>query len=318
MYYRSFQAHNNSSINSLCLIKSTNFVLSGGGNDCLIRLHNLNNDSVQSTTFPKEHITAVNSIDVSSSGETFVSGGGDTINVWDLVKQCKLMRYQSINDQIRDEVYDCKILNDSLVVSCGTNCFVNFHDLRQPKRTKPIYSVKAGNDNLNSLDYNPISKVLSVGSLDGRLTRIDLRNQEVIRDTFECGGLLNVRLCPRDMTLITFENGKLKLCDSNDLLIKSEVTLSNDKLTYRIASDVIKDYYSDTEYIMSGSETGIVYLWKHNPTDQTVSEFKILEPPLLQYTDKSRILSVVKFIASSNRLICSSENGLLHIWENVL
>ncbi|CUM53652.1 uncharacterized protein AC631_00798 [Debaryomyces fabryi] len=318
MYYRSFQAHNNSSINSLCLIKSTNFVLSGGGNDCLIRLHNLNNDSVQSTTFPKEHITAVNSIDVSSSGETFVSGGGDTINVWDLVKQCKLMRYQSINDQIRDEVYDCKILNDSLVVSCGTNCFVNFHDLRQPKRTKPIYSVKAGNDNLNSLDYNPISKVLSVGSLDGRLTRIDLRNQEVIRDTFECGGLLNVRLCPRDMTLITFENGKLKLCDSNDLLINSEVTLSNDKLTYRIASDVIKDYYSDTEYIMSGSETGIVYLWKHNPTDQTVSEFKILEPPLLQYTDKSRILSVVKFIASSNRLICSSENGLLHIWENVL
>ena len=97
MYYRSFQAHNNSSINSLCLIKSTNFVLSGGGNDCLVRLHNLSNDHVQSTTFPKEHITAVNSIDVSDSGEIFVSGGGDTINVWDLVKQCKLMRFQSIN-----------------------------------------------------------------------------------------------------------------------------------------------------------------------------------------------------------------------------
>lgn len=318
MYYRSFQAHTNSSINSLCLIKSTNFVLSGGGNDCLIRLHNLNNENVQSTTFPKEHITAVNSIDVSNSGETFVSGGGDTINVWDLVRQCKLMRYQSINDQIRDEVFDCKILNDSLVVSCGTNCFVNFHDLRQPKRTRPIYSVKAGNDNLNSLDYNPISKVLSVASLDGRLSRIDLRNQEIIRDLFECGGLLNVRLCPNDMTLITFEDGTLKLCDSNDLQTKTEVTLSKDKLTYRITSDVIKDYYSDTEYIISGSEIGVVYMWERNPMDQTATAFKILEPPLLQSPDKSRILSVVKYISSSNRLICSSENGFLHIWENVL
>lgn len=318
MYYRSFQAHNNSSINSLCLIKSTNFVLSGGGNDCLVRLHNLSNDHVQSTTFPKEHITAVNSIDVSDSGEIFVSGGGDTINVWDLVKQCKLMRFQSINEQIRDEVFDCKILNDSLVVSCGTNCFVNFHDLRQPKRTKPIYSVKAGNDNLNSLDYNPISKVLSVASLDGRLTRIDLRNQEVIRDGFDCGGLLNVRLCPGNRTLITFEDGKLKLCDSNDLQIMLEVTLSNDKLIYRITSEVIKDYYSETEYIISGSETGVVCMWKHDPADHTVTDFKTFEPPLASCTDSSRILSIVRFIASSNRLICSSENGLLHIWENIL
>lgn len=318
MYYRSLQAHSNSSINSLCVIKSTNFVLTGGGNDCLVRLHNLGEDKIQSTSFPREHITSINSIDVCNSGETFVSGGGDTVNVWDVIKQSRLVRYQSSNDQIRDEILDCKILNENLIVSCGSNCYANFHDMRQPRRTRPIYSVKAGNDTLNSLDYSPTSQVLSVASLDGRLTRIDLRKQELIRDSFDNGGLLNVTLCADDITVITFEDGTIKLCNSNDLQEISEVTLSDKKLSYRISTDVIKDYYSKDEYIISGSECGSVHMWTHNPVSHAISGFRTLTPNYALDGEASSILGVVRFVASSNRLLSSSENGILHIWENVI
>lgn len=317
MYHRSFRAHTNSSINSLCLVESTNFVLSGGGNDCSIRLHNLNEAEVQSSDFPKEHISAVNSIDISESREAFVSGGGDTIVVWDLVKQRKLTRYQSTNSNIRDEIFECKILNDNLVVSCGSNCFVNFYDLRQSQRTKPIFSIKAGNDNLNSLDYDPGSTLLSVASLDGSLASVDLRKNELITDRLDNGGLLHVRFCPKYRTLITFEDGTVKLCSTPGLQIITDVKLPTRKLTYSITSELVSDYYDNTDYIISGSESGSVHMWKYNPVSHTAAAFKTLEPQS-QGTDTSHILSVVKFNKSSNRLISSSENGILHIWENVL
>lgn len=313
MNYNYIHAHQNSSINSVAHIECTNFVLTGGGNDCSVKLHNLS--ECLSTTLPREHTRAINSISLSQSKEFFCSASQDNIVIWDLVKHMKINRVQATNDQTRDQILDCKILNNNIIVSCGTNYRLNFFDLRQANKVRPLHSITIGNDNLNTMDFLS-NYVLSIGSSNGNLYSVDLRNQEIITDKFENGSIVSIDALD-DSCLLQFENGLAKFFDLKKEETRFEINTFQDPINYKTNSLIIKDYYKEEiKYIISGSEEGCINLWQGER--ESFRKYNSLEIKSHELSKESLIINNVRFDSTKNRIVGASGSGMLHIWDNVL
>lgn len=323
MKYNHFQAHPNSSINSLCLVKNTNFVLTGGGNDCLVKLHNLDEGlsehETNSITFPKSHTNSINAINTSSSNDFFITASNDIISTFDLVKQTKLHVNTNAptNDitvppsQVRDQVLDCKVLLDSMIVACGVNHHLNFFDLKQPQMKKPVYSINLGEDNLNSLDFTDPPTEISVASSNGKLYSVDLRNQKVITDSFDSNCIVNVSKYQPDLNLLRFSNGVMTLFDSttNEKLALTPITREK---SYRLNAQLIPEIGC----VVNGTEDGIVQTWQWNRAKHALSLFNELKIESINSTPEN-ILNNVQYDSSNNRLVCSSGSGQLHVWTGI-
>ncbi|CUM64176.1 uncharacterized protein PRCAT00001769001 [Priceomyces carsonii] len=316
MNYFSIEAHKNSSVNSLRLVENTQFAITGGGNDFLVKLHNLLESYSQ--TLPKEHTNAVNSIAIAKTRDFFCSTSNDVVVLWDIVKQQKVQKLvaSESEDTVRDQIMDSSILNDNLVAVCGTNHRVKFFDLRQKQRSRPIFSLAAGDDNLNTLNFQE-NNILSIGSSNGNMYSIDLRNQNLITDLFVNGSITSIDGYEEGL-LITFDIGLIELIDfksSKRMLKLSEPCLAS----YKLNSQLIKDYYSNGLYYIAGaSEYGTIHLWSFYFDDPDhIYKAKELHPKILD-SKESGILNIVRFASNSNRLVSSSGDGMLHIWDNLI
>ncbi|CAH2355395.1 hypothetical protein CLIB1423_25S01310 [[Candida] railenensis] len=316
--YKCIKAHSNSSVNALALLENTGFMLTGGGNDGLIKLTHIDGEVLP---FPKEHSGSINAVDYLD--ELIASGGeNDSIVLWDLVKQCKLKKFRTDPSSIlNNSVMDVNVHKD-LLISCGTNCQLNFHDLKASNINKPIMILKDATDSLTSFNYCSSQYQVIAGSLDGKVYKYDLRNSQVyieMIDGSHSSGILDVSVY-KDKLLLTFENGVVKLVDREDMNTVNEIHRSDKILTYRMNSILMDDYHSATKkYIVSGSEIGEVGLWEINGKNSEVENHRKLRPDSIDPKNSNmQLLNIVKFLPSSNRLVSSSGDGRLHIWDNVV
>lgn len=316
MKYKSIKVHSNSSINALSTIGGTNFILTGGGNDNLVKLTHLEDEEV--FEFPKEHLGSINSID--HLDELVVSSGEyDTLVLWDLMKRYKLNKYKTDPISIlNNSIMDAKIYKDLLIL-CGTNCQLNFHDLRA-SQLKPITILKDSTDSLTLFDYCPSTYSVSAASLDGKVYSYDLRKSEVqYSSESKEDSILDLVIYDKYL-LLTFESGKVQLVNMNDKEVECE--RNGGLLNHRVNSILIDCYYDGKKkYIASGSETGQINLWRwsmdENKTTDKINNFEFFKA--MKTKNKSlNLLNTVRFVNSSNRLISSSGDGIVHIWDNVI
>ncbi|CCE86393.1 Piso0_004879 [Millerozyma farinosa CBS 7064] len=317
MNNRSIEIHPSSSINAICPIPNTELVATGGGNDSLVKLFRLNENEPMLQEVGKEHLNGVNSLDVVFSGEELVSVGGSNVVVWDLVKQCKITNFRSTASAVRDDILGCKILNNSLVASCGTGCHTSLFDLRNSQRNKPVFSLQMGRDSLTCIDYDDAGRnAMTVVSLDGNCYTVDFRKKELITDRMGHGSILYVKSYSEAKNVLTFDDGNVRIGSLGSIDEGMMFKISDTSLSYRINADLVSDYYSSLEHLFSGTEKGQVSMWTIDSKNNKECSFKTLST---QKTRKSRdedIIGVVKFLAHSNRLVASSATGYLHIWDN--
>lgn len=304
MVYKWFEAHERSSVTALCFVAATNFVLTGGGNDALVRLHNVDS-SGKPHLFSREHVNSVNDLDCSESGSSFISGGGDFVVVWDLAKHTKLAKLKGSG---KDDILACKYLNADLVASCGSNKELKLHDLRQEQRLRPVFAAPVGNDNLTSLDFG--ANVVSIGCADGNLYTVDIRNQTLTSDSVSGGSVLGVET-HKDVCLLTLEDGSIRLWDTNLAQCRYKYPVLP-RLEYKVTSTMVPDLYDDTKHIFAGSETGVLHHLKLG--NSTINQLQIQPGKLPQ----SKIISIVKYSPFKNVLAASGGDGKLHVWENIL
>lgn len=304
MIYRWLNAHERSSVNAVCFVASTNFLLTGGGNDAIVRLHNVDRGG-SSVLFPREHVGSVNALDCSQTGGSFVSAGGDLVVVWDVVKHQKL---QKLKANGKDEISACKYLSTDLVASCGSNRELRIHDLRQEQRVRPVFTTVIGEDNLTSIDY--LSSNITLGSADGSLYTVDLRNQTLTSDRVVDGCVLSVETHD-DGCLVTAEDGSVRLWNLEQAKCTYKLQLML-KLQYKVTSTLVPDLYNSTKHIFSGSETGTLY---HTKMGNLKSEELQID---CGTHSKSKVISIVKYSPYKNVLAASGGDGRLHIWENIL
>lgn len=319
MIYRSLLAHENSSINSICKVPSTDFYLTGGGNDSIVKLHSLGTETTSSSALPKEHLGSINSICIAGSGNNFASSADSTIVLWDTVKRCKIGRYRSDQTRSSNVIFDTKILKENLLVCGGTGSEVLFFDLRQRNRLLPVFSLKGGNDTLTAIDYDEERDNMIVGCMDGNLRRVDFRKQLMITDPIDKSGLLYAQNCTNERSLAVSEAGSVIVYDENSQEVAAKASLVASSFTFKVTATILKDLYSELEYIVSGSETGGIYVWtldrKNDSFDLPLHE--VLRPPVSSGKMAS-VLGIVDYLPQTNRLVCSSGNGILHIWDDFL
>lgn len=318
MEYKHLQVHKQA-VNALSVIENTDYILSGCA-DGRLALSHIDGEIIN---FPKEHSGSINSID--HVDETIFTGGSlDTIIQWDMVKQTKLNRFRtdSISAQNND-VMDIKVYGD-ILMSCGTNCQLNFHDLKNKQGGKPVWSLKHAEDALMTFDYCPQTNFVCAGSLDGRLYSYDLRRSDVIIDTIENEKIDDVSTSILDVEiyqsyiLISLENGKVQLRDLRNMAIVQEI--QENRVKHKFTSKLIEDYHSDKkQYLVSGSETGSLNIWslERKVKSRSPQIFKTLKTSPSSQAEGA-ILSNIGFTRSSNRLVSSGGDGSIHIWDNVI
>ncbi|CCE85293.1 Piso0_004879 [Millerozyma farinosa CBS 7064] len=317
MKSRSIEIHPSSSINAICPIPNTELVATGGGNDSLVKLFRLNEHEPMLQEVGKEHLNGVNSLDVVSSGEELVSGGGSNVVVWDLVKQCKITNFRSTASAVRDDILGCKILNNSLVASCGSGCHTSIFDLRNSQRSKPVFSLQMGRDSLTCIDYNDVGRnAMTVVSLDGNSYTVDFRKKELITDIMGHGSILYVKTYSEAKNVLTFDDGNVRIGSLGTIDEGMTFKISDSSLSYRINADLVSDYYSSSEHLFSGTERSQVSMWTIDSKNNTEPSFKTLFPRKRRKPGDEDIIGVVKFLAHSNRLVASSATGYLHIWDD--
>lgn len=320
MQYRWFQAHEQSLVNAVCFVGSTNYVLTAGGNDVIVKLHSVDSGG-KSHLFPREHVKCVNDLDCVRVGNSFISGGGDVVVLWDLVKHTRL---QKLRGGAKDNILACKYLDLDLVAACGSNRELRLYDLRQENRQKPVFCATFGDDNLTCLDY--ANHYISVGSADGSLYTVDVRNQTLTADGLGGGSILCVESTEK-RSLVSCEDGSVRLFDSAAAKPTYKAQLLA-QLAYKVTCTMVPDLYTDRKHIFCGSETGVVHHvdvegWNLRPSeDGTVNEpaqerIRSLNPSIgpLQH---SNILSIVRYNPGKNVLVSSGGDGRLHVWNNVL
>ncbi|KAK6202528.1 WD40-repeat-containing domain protein [Scheffersomyces amazonensis] len=346
MKYWKFEAHTNSSINS-CVPFKDNYILTGGGNDFSLKLFDLkaignNPENYSGLEFPKVHSNSINAIDISSTYDFVASASNNSIIIQDVMSQTKLYQVKNLSTSAldtkidgpiqsssnNDEVLDCKILNDSLISTCGVNHRLNLFDLRQRNQYYPVYSLNLGDDNLNCIAVNDNYHLLSVGSSNGILFTIDFRNSNLIQDTHDTA-IINIAKYEDDHNLISFNNGTVELFDG--VHCKSVTSYNrNNGDPYNLSYKLNSQYITSTNRFVSGTDYGIINIFKFNAkTGETrierelsiettiTSKTKIKTNNDKSDTNSSKILSYINYTESTNQLISTSGNGFIHVWDYV-
>ncbi|KAG2734497.1 hypothetical protein G9P44_002503 [Scheffersomyces stipitis] len=352
MKYRYVRAYENSSINSFCVVPGTtssDLVLTGGGNDFRIKLFKLEVQDYQQSqlctngelrVFPTYHTNSINALDCSQAGDFFISASQHKIVAIDMVTQKKICQLTNVPKQtaksseeesfysstsktpvsIRDEVLDCKLLNDNLVASCGVSHHLNLFDLRQ-STYKAIFSINMGNDNLNSLDCNRVmgtnefdftTDSASVGSSNGNLYTVDFRNQQLITDSFsELGSIMAVSRKGETRSLITLGDGSVVGFDNRENKRAWSFNRGS-SLNYKLNSDTIPQF----KYVITCSETGQLHTYTHEGRLVRSLTIPSLDSSIGD-SPEALLLNIVHYQKEQNRILSTSGNGIIHLWDDV-
>ncbi|ABN67268.2 predicted protein [Scheffersomyces stipitis CBS 6054] len=325
MKYRYVRAYENSSINSFCVVPGTtssDLVLTGGGNDFRIKLFKLEVQDYQQSqlVFPTYHTNSINALDCSQAGDFFISASQHKIVAIDMVTQKKICQLTNTPVSIRDEVLDCKLLNDNLVASCGVSHHLNLFDLRQ-STYKAIFSINMGNDNLNSLDCNRVmgtnefdftTDSASVGSSNGNLYTVDFRNQQLITDSFsELGSIMAVSRKGETRSLITLGDGSVVGFDNRENKRAWSFNRGS-SLNYKLNSDTIPQF----KYVITCSETGQLHTYTHEGRLVRSLTIPSLDSSIGD-SPEALLLNIVHYQKEQNRILSTSGNGIIHLWDDV-
>lgn len=311
--FRCAAAHTGA-INALCVVPHTGFFLSGGS-DLLVKLHGTSRDAPMTlVAFPKEHSRPVNCVSVYNNA---VASASTNVVLWDLLLQRRTGQLFTEGPG-REEILACRFLNDELFACCGAARNLGLYDLRQSLKT-PVYAKTVGRDNLNAIDYCDAKKTVAMASSDGCLYLVDLRNQQLVTQLFagERGGILDVHAC-EDGHLVTFENGTVGLLGDNNHELQFEVQNSTDRAIYRVNSELAEDYHHKNRlFVFSGSESGSLKIHSYDKSSGKTAVVSTLTPAVRE-SGASLLLNIVRFDSSNNRLICSSGDGYVNVWDNVI
>lgn len=296
-----FQAHN-SSINSIALIDGTNF-LASGGNDGVVKLHEISHGQGKTIAFPKHHSSAINCVDFNQYNHTVTSVSNDhKLIIWDFKLNKLIHQYYHTHDTL----LSCESIGESVVISCGIKQTLNFYDTRSANLL--VQSIKVSNDNLNSLSYSQKHNTVNLGNSTGELIEVDLRRSERAVNQFlnhKKGCLLDVFTYDRlDGTLLTFESGHVCFLKRGSTDFDFDITTNDvglNRINSRIWSSNNRDYH-----VVSGSNLGVLNHWCYNEgSTKLVTSTKLSDD----------IINNVQYDVISNRFVCGTNSGKVHVLE---
>jgi WD40 repeat protein len=297
--YRTSLAHENSSINSACVLHNSEYMITGG-NDCKLKIHNMNNIN-QTIELPLIHTNPINGIDIANHNQWFVSGSKDKIIVYDIIKHEKINQYstKSTNFISNNNILDCKILSNDLVVSCGENHHLNFYDLRQSGHF-PHKWLNIGNDNLNSLDYDG-KNLVSLASSNGNIYHLDLRNQQLL--SFETRSPI--------VYLHYFQDKFIYRNIDGDIVIH-ETMAQNFNQSLKISTGTKVNYkmncFIDNNFVIN-TIPGKIQFWDIRRKPRLFDDLPV------QSNTQGTILQV--YSSDYDHLVATSSDGQIHIWDNL-
>lgn len=291
--YRSIVAHQNSSINSACTLKKTEYIITGGGNDSKLILHNFAklNSLVE---FPKFHSKSVNAIDTFDN-TSFISASSDKLVQYDIIKKTPLREYNS-----SDKLLDTKFISDTLIVSCGESHQLGFTDLKQSQKG-PVFSISLGDDNLNLVSYDN-SYMISAGCSNGSIYHLDLRNQQVLSHTFKLP-VVHVKYNLRSFMCL-LSNGDIRLMGLNDNRYNSTL-MDESEFSYK------SNFILCNSTLITSTPNGTIKVW-----DSTRSgRYKIRMSTCIE--PHSRSGGYLQLHLGNNCLIATAGDGKLYVWDDL-
>lgn len=309
----------NGPISAISLIPQTTFCIATCATDSEIHLHDITSSSV--TTFLRNWRSAypIDCIAVAQDSDFFVAGSKDSLCYFDMVK-----RKEAFYHRTNDQSLDVTILNNQLSAAVGTGHHLNIFDLRQREQRKAVFSVNLGADNLNCIKEN--NNMVYVGSSDGAVYTVDLRNEVVVMEKITKSSVNSVDVIENN-AVVSASNGIVSLYDTidqpinqliNGQLIDNEPTNDQPTKTSTLTLKSLVNTDNSGNYKLNSTFMGPYYI--ANGTDNGTVEIRNAKNLNIYKTlqARSRVMTSVIYDEVENRLLCGSGDGEIHSWESVV
>ncbi|EMG47982.1 hypothetical protein G210_1533 [Candida maltosa Xu316] len=265
----------------------------------------------------------INALDVSHKVNAIV-GSQNTISVVDLEIGDKLFDIENIPRGVipqQDVIHDCKYINDNLIAVSGNRPFLNFYDLRSiESNPTPVASFKCGDDGnvLNSIGY--CGNYISVGGSDGVVYSMDLRSHNILADKVSDHPIISLESYKGDVSILMDDHGNIKMYNlaTSNFLLHYNINSPPRKLQKNLNVQYIEKYRK----IINGSGDGAVCSWNVNPRPESkvpyVADFyEYYVTHFDQHDINTKIINITKYDVERGRMFACSDDGKLHIWENM-
>ncbi|EGW30148.1 uncharacterized protein SPAPADRAFT_52975 [Spathaspora passalidarum NRRL Y-27907] len=318
----SYQAHEYP-ISTFCRVEGTNYILTVAKDE--IKLKNLEDTQAQQTLFTKSHNADITSIDASPSTLKVVSASFDQVLLTDMTVGDVIMRFSGNKESKGKLVRDCKFLSRNLIATCGDYTALNLADIRERPASNSSKIQESPNcwtypfsteDNLTSLGYS--HPYISMGSSSGTAYILDLRNSQFIYSNVSKNLLMAVEQHPGNLSVSFDKEGIIRFYD-----VKKDQFMAQGCCVNRaIEHQINMHYVPELDFVINGSEEGIVHLWRLN---EDRSRFvSALNFAVLGRVDSpasgipaANTINHVDFDPAAKRLIASSASGVLHVWDDL-
>ncbi|RLV92481.1 hypothetical protein JA1_003130 [Spathaspora sp. JA1] len=306
-------------IPTFCQVEGTNFILTVAFDQ--IELKDLDDRKAEATIISKSNIDYISSIDSCASTLNVVSTTGNQVILTDISVGEEIMRYE--RKLKTGKLRDCKFLSKDLVATCG-DMILHLADIRESPHSSNVLSSDRqprqtwlyptqGKSSLTSIGYS--DPYITVCSYSGKCHTLDLRNQQFISSTISKDVLMSVEQFPNDLSVSFDQQGFIRLYD-----VKKDSFLLEAKGLSQLPRRFINCHYiPERSIIINGSEEGLVYAWFLNEEKSRFTAAARYEVPGREAGSKSKENTVnhVDYVQGTNRLVASSGDGKIHVWDNV-
>lgn len=328
--YSQFKLHD-SPVTALTASPSGRFVLAGFG-DGKTKQYSLQNngswslDLVASSSLVSKKVTNVelNPLNL----DEYVLSAGNAIILYDHNKNEHLRKFIDERPWLINN--SCRFLTQSVVTAIDNDNSLKFYDLRS-RLSKPLQTFRDASDSISCFDFkSQRSWLICCGTMDGSIYTYDLRNEKLVVDEAVGGSVTSVSFSESldklysEWLLVGFLNEPVRLMDANMLkIILEEAMVAPLKSIYTFPKKIEnRDFQIESRLInkdhtiISGSETGEVYLWNVDGKGVDVV-LKTYNSYMTNESSSAKLLQKVTYLSKSQAVLAGGADGKLHLWDGV-
>ncbi|EER31164.1 predicted protein [Candida tropicalis MYA-3404] len=349
VYWNYNSGHSKSEIKTLSLIPNTDILVTLGKGEKELRLH----DIYQRDNPLIANIESGNGQDNISCLDTFmfkgITGSKDSITYLDFNTGEKISEFKNKTSEGNSNLTGCKFMNDKLISVWSKDQTFSLYDIRKDNSGPKSQIFQFSGDNSYTC-AGFTGNYINVGTNIGRVISLDLRKSVMHNDRVSNYSITSIESFSGDTILTSDFNGGVRIynLDTGNILLHYEVDeeIINEKNGYKNGYDKKKHTDSDSEdddnsidheglkmkynasfipesnKLIHGTDFGKIEISKLNVTPTGKLPYGVsTEKPLIASYDtrdaKSQTINIVKYDKLKERLVATSLDGQLHIWDNL-